>query len=134
MEAAKLLCPLQCLLILDLKHSIYYRWLCCYRTEVALRVALFPVVKVAVWISAPELAGLSQPAALLAGAMGLSVLRHETGDSPHSVGQKGEGESASESCRLSAEPDLSVMLQATSLLWCAVKHEATSISWRRQGI
>lgn len=67
----------------------------------ALRVALFPVLRVAVWISAPELGGLSQPAALLAGAMSLS---HETGDFPLPVGQKGRGESASESCQLSAEP------------------------------
>lgn len=63
----------------------------------ALHVALFPLVKVAAWISAPELAGLSQPAALLAGVMGLSVLSCVTGDSPHLLGQKGEGESASES-------------------------------------
>lgn len=57
--------------------------------------------------------------------MGLSALSHEKGDFPLPVGQKGQGESASESCQLSAEPDLSVMLQVASLLWCAVKLEAT---------
>lgn len=74
-------------------------------------------MRVTVWISAPELAGLSRHAALLAEAMGLSVLSRDTGDSPHAVRQKEGGESAAESCRLSAEPDLSVMPQAAALLW-----------------
>jgi len=91
---------------------------------------MFPVVGTADCISAPELCRALEPACRLAGAMGLSVLSRETGDSPHPMGQKAEGESGSESCQLSAEPDL----QAASLLCCAMTYEATSFSWRRQGI